>query len=130
MLDKCAYLVCLIIHAIFSVVHKLPAIIRSPSFSLFSSSMTTRNSPWANAANASSIESKANDDLTEGFCTSVGALELDIAGFASGLDIVDIPFAFIAEGNWTVDDIATGDMETPMLEWIQRRKTSSSGDIG
>jgi hypothetical protein len=81
--------------------------------------MTTRNSPWANAANAFSIESKANDDLTEGFCTSVGALKLDIAGFASGLDIVDIPFAFIAEGNcedWTVDDIATGDMETPMLE--------------
>jgi hypothetical protein len=61
--------------------------------------MTIKNSPWENAANASSIESKANDDLTEGFCTSVGALELDMAGLASRLDIVDIPFTFIAEGN-------------------------------
>lgn len=33
---------------------------RSPSFSLFSSSITTRNSPAAKEASASSIESKAN----------------------------------------------------------------------
>ena len=34
---------------------------RSPSFSLFSSSVTTRNSPAANDASASSIASKENE---------------------------------------------------------------------
>lgn len=50
---------CLIIHAIFSVVHCEPDMIRSPSFSRFSSSITTRNSPAANAASASSMASNA-----------------------------------------------------------------------
>src|SRR5882724_11720689 len=113
----CAYLVCLIIQAIVSVVHKLPAVIRSPSFSLFSSSMTTRISPRENAAKASSIESKANSGLTKGFFTSAGAL-LDIAGFvdnAEWLDI-DIPFnVFILEGNGK-DWIATGDIRIPMVD--------------
>jgi hypothetical protein len=104
-------LVCLIIQAIFSVVHKLAAIIRSPSFSLFSSSMTTRNSPRANAAKVSSMESKANDGRTTGTCTSVGALELASAGLVGGLDI-GIPLAFIEAGNGEVraEDIATGDI--------------------
>jgi hypothetical protein len=53
------YLVCLIIQAIFSVVHCDAAMMRSPSFSLFSSSITTRNSPAAKPASASSIVSKA-----------------------------------------------------------------------
>ena len=54
-----AYLVCFIIQAIFSVVQWEAAMIRSPSFSLPSSSMTTKNSPRAKASNASSIESKS-----------------------------------------------------------------------
>ena len=93
--DICTYLVCLIIQAIFSVVQKLAAIIRSPSFSLFSSSITTRNSPRVNAANASSIESNANDGRTWGFCTCFGGAELAIAGIVG----FDFPFAFTAAGN-------------------------------
>ena len=58
--EKEAYLVCFIIQAIFSVVQWEAAIIRSPSFSLPSSSITTKNSPRAKASRASSIESKSN----------------------------------------------------------------------
>lgn len=54
-------LVCLIIQAIFSVVHWLPAMIRSPSFSRFSSSITTRNSPFSKASRASGTVSKVKD---------------------------------------------------------------------
>ena len=52
---KTTDLVCLIIQAIFSVVQCAAEMMRSPSFSLFSSSMTTRNSPRLNASSASSI---------------------------------------------------------------------------
>lgn len=51
---------CFIIQAIFSVVQWGAAMIRSPSFSLPSSSTTTRNSPRAKAPNASSMESNLN----------------------------------------------------------------------
>ena len=57
------YLVCFIIQAIFSVVQWEAAIIRSPSFSLPSSSMTTKNSPRPNASKASSIESNLNSSV-------------------------------------------------------------------
>jgi hypothetical protein len=85
--------------------------------------MTTRISPRANAAKASSIESKANSGFTKGFCTSAGAL-LDIASFVDNVDWpdivgIDIPFnVFIAEGNgkdWTEDN-ATGDIQIPMVD--------------
>lgn len=66
------HLVCLIIQAIFSVVHWLPEVIRSPSFSRFSSSITTRNSPAAKAASASSIGSKENSVRAGASRTSVG----------------------------------------------------------
>lgn len=58
---RAAHLVCLIIQAIFSVETSLAAAMRSPSFSRPSSSITTRNSPRANAAMASSRGSKAKD---------------------------------------------------------------------
>ena len=57
------YLVCLIIHAIFCVEVALAATMRSPSFSLPSSSMTMRNSPRPKAAIASSMGSNANSVL-------------------------------------------------------------------
>jgi hypothetical protein len=53
-------LVCLIIQAIFSVVQRLAEMMRSPSFSRFSSSITTKNSPELNAVKASSMESNPN----------------------------------------------------------------------
>ena len=58
-----AYLVCFIIQAIFSVVQWEAAIIRSPSFSLPSSSMTTKNSPRAKACKASSMLSHLNSTV-------------------------------------------------------------------
>jgi hypothetical protein len=66
------HLVCLIIQAIFSVVHWLAEIIRSPSFSLFSSSMTTRNSPAEKLVRASSIVSNAKDVRLGGLGIWVG----------------------------------------------------------
>lgn len=55
-------LVCLMNHAIFSVVHSLAAINKSPSFSLFSSSMTTTKSPRLNAARAASMVENGEPD--------------------------------------------------------------------
>ncbi len=54
-------LVCLIIQAIFSVVHWFAAMMRSPSFSRFSSSITTRNSPFVKALRASGMVSNENE---------------------------------------------------------------------
>lgn len=71
----CGYthLVCLIIQAICSVEHPAPGMIRSPSFSRASSSITTTNSPRAMAATALSIESNAKVVRTGGI-RSFGAL--------------------------------------------------------
>jgi hypothetical protein len=52
--------------AIFSLVHSLAAISRSPSFSLLSSSMTTTNFPAAKAARADSMEEKGEADIRGG----------------------------------------------------------------
>ncbi len=69
---KIKHLVCLIMKAIFSVVQCAAEMIRSPSFSRFSSSITTRSSPAAKASRASSMESKEKVSLTGAFRTSVG----------------------------------------------------------
>ena len=66
-------LVCLIIQAICSVEHPAAGIIRSPSFSRDSSSITTTNSPRDMAAIALSTESKAKVVRTGGV-RSFGAL--------------------------------------------------------
>ena len=58
-----AHLVCFIIQAIFSVVQWEAAMIRSPSFSLPSSSMTTKNSPRAKACKAPSMVSHLNSSV-------------------------------------------------------------------
>lgn len=57
---------CLMNQAIFSIVHSLAAISRSPSFSLLSSSMTTTNFPAAKAARADSMEEKGEADIRGG----------------------------------------------------------------
>lgn len=67
-----AHLVCFIIHAIFSVVHWLAEMMRSPSFSRVSSSITTKNSPAAKAASASDMASNANAVRCGAPMTSVG----------------------------------------------------------
>jgi hypothetical protein len=68
------YLVQRIIQAIPSVVTFSAAQIKSPSFSLLSSSMTTTNSPRAIASIASGIGSKANGEggVVAGSDTRVG----------------------------------------------------------
>ena len=52
--------------------------IKSPSFSLFSSSMTTRNSPAAKALRASSKGSNENAPLLGGFLTFLGCHVVEI----------------------------------------------------
>ena len=74
--DGGAHLVTFINHAIFSVVIASAAIIKSPSFSLDSSSMTTTNSPCRNAARASSIESNVNSCLGAGGGSTLGTIIL------------------------------------------------------
>jgi len=66
------HLVCLIIQAIFSVVHCEADMIRSPSFSRFSSSITTRNSPAAKESKAASMVSNANEARLGASTYSVG----------------------------------------------------------
>ena len=61
--------------------------IKSPSFSLFSSSITTKNSPRANAANASSIESKENVDRLVGV-RSVGYVGSETTFEFVGVELV------------------------------------------
>jgi hypothetical protein len=78
------YLVCFIIQAIFSVVQWEAAMMRSPSFSLLSSSMTTKNSPRAKASKASSIGSNLNASGAESFVLVEGLPSL--AGFEVGDD--------------------------------------------
>ncbi len=62
----CTNLVCLIIQAICSVEHPAAGIMRSPSFSRDSSSITTTNSPRAMAAIALSTVSNAKAVRTGG----------------------------------------------------------------
>ena len=78
--EEGTHLVCLIIHAIFCADIALAAAMRSPSFSRPSSSMTTRNSPRANAASASSIGSNANVARTGAGLTSCGRAGEAVAG--------------------------------------------------
>lgn len=69
------HLVHLTNHAIPSAVNELPEQITSPSFSRFSSSMTTTNSPFLIAATASGTESNLKGEGTSvgGLATSVGS---------------------------------------------------------
>ena len=84
------YLVCLIIHAIFCVESALPATMRPPSYSRPSSSMTTRNSPRANAAMASSMGSNANAVRVGGLGTSWGHAGEAEAGMSRGGNAVGL----------------------------------------
>ena len=91
------YLVCLIIHAIFCVESALPATMRSPSFSRPSSSMTTRNSPRANAAMASSMVSNVNAVRVGGLGTSWGRAGEAEAGMRGESVGVEMPLALRGE---------------------------------
>jgi len=97
-LGQTTHLVCLIIQAIFSVVHWLAAMMRSPSFSLFSSSITTKNSPAANAASASSMESNAKASRMGASLTSVGR-QSGVSGVGSrdGGGWADVPLVLGVE---------------------------------
>ena len=88
------YLVCLIIHAIFCVERALPAMMRSPSFSRPSSSMTTTNSPRPKASMASSMGSNANSVRNGASETSCGREEEAVAGMR-GKSVGDAETPFI-----------------------------------
>ena len=68
--------------AIFCVETALAAMMRSPSFSLPSSSMTTMNSPRPNASMASSMESNAKASRRGTFGTSCGREDDASAGMS------------------------------------------------
>lgn len=75
--------------------------------------MTTKNSPRANAAKASSIESNANADRTGGLQTSVGRFELTIGTWyvrVDGLSSIDERLTFKELGTGKNAGIATGVM--------------------
>ena len=98
------YLECLTSQAIFWVETALAAMMRSPSFSLLSSSITTRNSPRAKASIASSIGSNAKLSRTGTSSTSCGREDDAVAGM-SGKSDGWVPFIFGAglEGFWEVE---------------------------
>ena len=98
------YLECLTSQAIFWVETALAAMMRSPSFSLLSSSITTRNSPRAKASIASSIGSNAKLSRTGTSGTSCGREDDAVAGM-SGKSSGWVPFILIAglDGVWEVE---------------------------
>ena len=132
------YLVCLIIHAIFCMENTLPATMRSPSFSQPSSSMTTRNSPRANAAMASSMASNANAVRVGGLGTSWGRAGEAKAGMRGKSVGTETPLALRgergADWGWAAsaaggEDSLSATVTAPLLQLEgvrQRRRTRRS----
>jgi hypothetical protein len=111
---------------------------RSPSFSLFSSSNTTRNSPRANASTASSIESnwKSSAERTGGLDTSFGRqpvmgfggrhavpFEVDAIGSLKldGTRVRTDAFSDGGSGTGETDSTATGAIEGFRVEDMTER---------
>lgn len=116
MQSEATHLVCLIKKAIFSVVILSAAIMRSPSFSRDSSSMTTRNSPRWNASTALFMLSKAKGAGPWDCDTTTRSAGTPFARISGALDMVFLTKGdddCLENGGGTVEGCtgkATGDM--------------------